>query len=142
MAYDRNNIFGRILRGEIPAHRVYEDAHTVAFMDVMPQSDGHTLIVPKYEAENIFELPDAQLHTLMSTTRLMARAARQAFNADGITLMQFNGAAAGQTVFHIHFHVIPRYEGRPLHMHGRNMADQAVLAQQAEQLKQALAALK
>lgn len=142
MAYDNNNIFARILRGEIPSHRVHEDAHTIAFMDVMPQSDGHTLIVPKVAAENIFELPAADLHAAIDTTQLIARAARQAFNADGITLMQFNGAVAGQTVFHIHFHVIPRYAGKSLHLHGREMADPAVLAQHAAQLQQALAALR
>jgi histidine triad (HIT) family protein len=138
MAYDRNNIFARILRGEIPCFKVYEDEHTLAFMDVMPQAEGHTLIVPKAEAENIFELPADQLHVLINTTQRIAIAAQKAFNADGITLMQFNGEAAGQTVFHIHFHVMPRYAGKPLQAHGRSMADQQLLAQQAAQLRQAL----
>lgn len=142
MAYDRNNIFARILRGEIPSAKVYEDAHTVAFMDVMPQSDGHTLVVPKFEAENIFELPQANLHSLIGATQFIARAAKRAFNADGVTLMQFNGEAAGQTVFHIHFHVIPRYHGKQLHLHARQMADNALLAEHAEKLKQAVAALR
>lgn len=141
MAYDRNNIFARILRGEVPSFKVYEDAHTSAFMDVMPQSDGHTLIVPKAEAETIYELPQASLHSLINTTQLIARAAKQAFNADGITLMQFNGEAAGQTVLHIHFHVVPRYAGVPMRSHGREMADKALLAEQAEKLKQAVTAL-
>src|SRR5690242_13534167 len=103
MAYDRNNIFAKILRGEIPCHKVYEDEHTLAFMDVMPQSDGHTLVIPKYEAENLFELPTAQLQSLIATTQRIAKAAQQAFAADGLMLIQFNGEAAGQTVFHIHF---------------------------------------
>ena len=138
MAYDRNNIFAKILRGEIPCAKVFEDEHTLAFMDVMPQSDGHTLIVPKAEAENIFELPADKLHALINTTQRIATAAKQAFNADGITVMQFNGEAAGQTVFHIHFHVVPRYAGKPLREHGRGMADKAVLTQHAELLRQAL----
>jgi len=141
MAYDSNNIFARILRGEIPAFKVYEDAHTVAFMDVMPQSDGHTLIVPKAAAENIYELSQASLHSLIDTTQLVARAAKQAFSADGITVMQFNGEAAGQTVFHIHFHVVPRYAGVPMRSHGREMADKALLAQQADKLKHAVTGL-
>ncbi len=140
MAYDRNNIFAKILRGEIPCQKVYEDEHTLAFMDVMPQSDGHTLIVPKAEACNLFELDTGKLQSLIATTQRIATAAKTAFQADGITIMQFNGEAAGQTVFHIHFHVVPRYVGKPLCDHGRGMADQTVLAQQANQLRQALTA--
>lgn len=138
MAYDRNNIFAKILRGEIPAFKVHEDEHTLAFMDVMPQSDGHTLVVPKFAAENLFDLPVDRLHALIGATQRIAAAARQAFQADGITLMQFNGEAAGQTVFHIHFHIVPRYHNEPLHVHGRAMADQEVLARHAAQLRQTL----
>lgn len=138
MAYDRNNIFARILRGEIPCYKVYEDEQVLAFMDVMPQSDGHTLIIPKYEAENIYQLPPDQLKTLIGATQRIATAAQQAFEADGITLMQFNGEAAGQTVFHIHFHVVPRYEGKPMALHARGMADKAVLEKHAELLRSAL----
>lgn len=138
MAYDRNNVFAKILRGEIPSCKVYEDESTLAFMDVMPQSDGHTLVVPKYDAQNLFELPTPQLQQLIAVTQHIATAAKQAFKPDGITLMQFNGEAAGQTVFHIHFHVVPRYIGKSLREHGRAMADQAVLARQAEQLRAAL----
>ncbi len=138
MAYDRNNIFAKILRGEIPCQKVYEDEHTLAFMDVMPQSEGHTLVIPKYEAENVFQLPAAQLQTLIATTQRIATAAQKAFKADGITLMQFNGEAAGQTVFHIHFHIVPRYNDVPMALHARGFADKAALEKHAEQLRQAL----
>src|ERR1700709_1648252 len=138
MAYDRNNIFAKILRGEIPCYKVFEDDQVLAFMDVMPQSDGHVLVIPKYEAENIYQLPVDKLQTLIAITQRIATAAQQAFKADGITLMQFNGEAAGQTVFHIHFHVIPRYHNVPMALHARGFADQAVLEKHAEQLKSVL----
>lgn len=139
MSYDSNNIFARILRGEIPCHKVHEDGLTLAFMDVMPQSPGHALVVPKHAAQDIFELPPTVLQGLITVTQRIAIASKQAFNADGITLMQFNGAAAGQTVFHIHFHVVPRYEGRELISHGRAMADNTELQANAERLRTALA---
>ena len=138
MAYDRNNIFAKILRGEIPSCKVYEDEHVLAFMDVMPQADGHTLIIPKYEAEYIFDLPVDQLQNVMAVTKRIADAAKRAFNADGIMLMQLNGQAAGQTVFHVHFHIVPRYQDTPMTLHGRTMADKAVLEKHAEQLRHAL----
>lgn len=138
MSYNPNNIFAKILRGEIPAHKVYEDEHTLAFMDVMPQSDGHTLVIPKAAAETIFDLSPETLKNLISVTQYIATAAKKAFAADGVTLMQFNGAAAGQTVPHIHFHIIPRYTGKSLQAHGRSMADNVLLAQHAEQLRSAL----
>lgn len=138
MPYDVDNVFARIVRGDIPCFKVHEDEDTLAFMDVMPQSDGHTLVIPKYPAANLFELPAAQLQTLIVTTQRIAIAAQRVFQADGITLLQFNGEAAGQTVFHIHFHIVPRYRDRPMKEHGRSMADKTVLAQQAAQLQQAL----
>jgi len=138
MSYDRNNIFAKILRGEIPAYKVHEDDRVLAFMDVMPQSDGHVLVIPKIEATNLFEINADALGNLIVATQTIAKAAVQAFNADGVTVMQFNGGAAGQTVFHLHFHVIPRYEGRPLRSHAREMADGKLLSAQAEQLKTAL----
>jgi histidine triad (HIT) family protein len=107
-------------------------------MDVMPQSAGHTLVIPKYDAENIYQLPPDQLKTLIGATQRIAAAAQQAFNADGITLMQFNGEAAGQTVFHIHFHVVPRYKDVPMALHARSAADKAVLEKHAEQLRRVL----
>jgi histidine triad (HIT) family protein len=139
MGYDTNNIFARILRGDIPAHKVFEDDATLAFMDVMPQSDGHTLVIPKVAAENLFELPPADLGRLIQATQKVALAVRTAFQPDGVTLMQFNGPEAGQTVFHIHFHIVPRYAGMALRSHSRQMADSALLATHAQRIRDALA---
>jgi histidine triad (HIT) family protein len=138
MAYDRNNIFARILRGEIPAHKVYEDEHTLAFMDVMPQAEGHALVIPKVPAENLFDLPPEALAATILTTQRVARAVKKAFDAPGILIAQLNGAPAGQSVFHIHFHVVPRHEGFDLRLHARDMADHAVLAQHAARVRAAL----
>ena len=139
MAYDPSNVFARILRGEIPAHKVHEDEHTLAFMDVMPQSEGHTLVIPKAAAENIFELESDALAATILATQRVARAARRAFDAPGVMIAQLNGAGAGQTVFHIHFHVIPRYDGIDLRFHARGMADPQVLAAHAARIRAALA---
>ena len=138
MAYDRNNIFARIIRGEIPAHKVYEDGHTLAFMDVMPQSEGHTLVVPKWEAENLFDLPPESLAATILTTQRVARAVKKAFDAPGVMIAQLNGRGAGQSVFHIHFHVVPRYEGIDLKFHAREMADPQLLAGHAAKIRAAL----
>ena len=138
MAYDTRNIFARILRGEIPAHKVYEDEHTLAFMDVMPQSDGHTLVIPKAAAENLFDLPPEALAATILTTQRVARAVKKAFDPPGIMIAQLNGAGAGQSVFHIHFHIVPRYEGIDLRLHAREMADQKVLADHAARVRAAL----
>ena len=138
-AYDPNNIFAKILRGEIPCHKVYEDDAVLAFMDVMPQSDGHTLVVPKSAARNILDASAEQLAVLMPVVQKIARAVIKAFAADGAVVMQFNEEPAGQTVFHLHFHVVPRYEGVPLRPHTGKMADMAVIAAQAEKLRAALA---
>jgi histidine triad (HIT) family protein len=138
MAYDADNVFARILRGEIPAHRVFEDTHTLAFMDVMPQADGHTLVIPKHAAENLFELPGQHLAATILTTQRVARAVRKAFDAPGILIAQLNGAAAGQSVFHVHFHVVPRFAGLDLRFHAREMADPATLAAHAERVRAAL----
>jgi histidine triad (HIT) family protein len=138
MAYDPDNIFARILRGEIPAYRVYEDADTLAFLDVMPQADGHVLVLPKAAAENLFDLDPAAAGAVIRTVQKVARAARDAFRADGVTIMQFNGPAAGQTVFHYHVHIVPRVEGQPLRSHGRGMADAKLLEEHAARLRAAL----
>ena len=138
MAYDRNNVFARILRGEIPAHKVYEDEHTLAFMDVMPQADGHTLVVPKAAAENIFDVPEDALEATILTAQRVARAVKKAFDPPGVMIAQLNGRGAGQSVFHIHFHVLPRYEGVDFRFHARDMADPQVLADHAARIRAAL----
>jgi histidine triad (HIT) family protein len=138
MAYDQNNIFARILRGEIPAHKVYEDDATLAIMDVMPQAEGHTLVLPKKAAENIFDLDEATMTALMNAAQTVGAAVRTAFSADGIRLMQLNGSAAGQSVFHFHIHIIPCHEGRSLGRHASGMADDQVLAEHAERIRAAL----
>lgn len=122
-AYDTNNIFAKILRGEIPSHRVYEDEATVAFMDVMPQAEGHVLVLPKAPSRNILDADPATLTSLIATVQKIAVAAKAAFDADGVTIMQFNEAPAGQSVFHLHFHVVPRREGVPLKPHSGKMED-------------------
>jgi len=138
MAYDRNNVFAKILRGEIPSHKVYEDAQTLAFMDVMPQADGHTLVIPKVEAESMLDVPPEALAATIVTTQRVARAVKAAFAAPGILVAQLNGSAAGQSVFHIHFHIVPRRAGLDLKLHAREMADPAVLAAHAERIRAAL----
>ena len=138
MAYDTNNVFARILRGEIPAHKVCEDERTLAFMDVMPQADGHTLVIPKHAAENLFDLPADDLAATVRTTQRVARAVKKAFDAPGIMIAQLNGPAAGQSVFHVHFHIVPRYSGIDLRFHARDMADPARLAEHAERVRAAL----
>jgi histidine triad (HIT) family protein len=138
MAYADDNIFAKILRGEIPAFKVYEDDETLAFMDVMPQAPGHTLVIPKYAAENLFDLDLDAGRALLRTTQKVAAAVQSTFNADGIMLNQFNGAAAGQTVFHFHMHIVPRYDGVPLRRHTGDMEDSEVLEAQAGRIRAAL----
>lgn len=139
-AYDPNNIFAKILRGDIPAEKVYEDDEAIAVMDVMPQAPGHTLVIPKTTARNILDADAGALSRLMPVVQKVARAVRRAFDADGVTINQFNEAAGGQSVFHLHFHVIPRHDGVPLKRHaGGGMEDKAVLAANAEKIRKALA---
>jgi histidine triad (HIT) family protein len=138
MSYDPDNIFARILRGEIPCQKVYQDEHTLAFMDIMPQSDGHTLVVPKAEAENIFDIPAEALAAAARTTQRIARAVRKAFEPPGMMITQLNGAPAGQSVFHLHFHIIPRYDGQSMRVHANRMADPEVLAGHAERIRACL----
>ena len=138
MAYDPNNIFAKILRGELPAHVVYEDERTVAILDVMPQADGHSLILPRAPAEDFFTLPEADAAAVMRSARVVAEALRKAFEADGIRVMQLNGEAAGQTVPHYHLHLIPCHAGEGLRRHARGMAEPDVLAGHAERIRAAL----
>ena len=133
--YDAGNIFAKILRGEMPAARVFEDEHVYAFMDVFPQSKGHTLVIPKGStARNLLEEEPERLATLIQGVQRVTRAVRAALNPDGIVVTQFNGAPAGQTVYHLHFHIIPRWEGAPLGRHGQGMADMDELKALAEQI--------
>lgn len=136
--YDTNNVFAKILRGEIPAAKVYEDERVLAFMDVMPQSDGHTLVIPKAQARNFFDVEPEVLANLIKATQHVAHGVRKAFEPDGVRIAQFNEPAAGQTVFHLHFHIIPCYENQALRAHSREMADPAVLKAHAERIKAAL----
>ena len=140
MSYDPQNIFGKILRGEIPSHKLYEDETAIAIMDVMPQSKGHLLVIPKTPSRNLLDAEDAILSAVMPVVAKLARAVKQAFSADGVVVTQFNEAPAGQTVFHLHIHVIPRYAGVALVPHTGAMADNAMLAEQAALIRAALGA--
>ena len=138
MAYDDQNIFAKILRGEIPCVKVYEDAKTLAFMDVMPESDGHVLVVPKEPAENVLDLSADGVAAMMATTQRIAKAVDKALAPDGILLKQYNGAAAGQSVFHIHFHIVPRWDGVAMAPHGKVMVQAAALEPIAAKIRSAL----
>ncbi len=138
MPYDPNNIFARILRGEIPCVKVYEDAKTLAFMDVMPESEGHVLVVPKEDAQDILDLSADGLSAMMATVQKVARAVDKALAPDGIQLRQYTRAAAGQTVFHVHFHVLPLWEGAHLAPHGKVMVEAAKLEPIAANIRSAL----
>jgi len=138
MPYDPNNVFAKILRGEIPCVKIYEDDKTLAFMDVMPEADGHVLVVPKEAAENILDLSPDGVAAMMETTQKVAKAVDKALQPDGILLKQFNRAAAGQSVFHVHFHIVPRWEGVPMAPHGKVMVDAAVLEPIAAKIRSAL----
>jgi len=138
LPYADDNIFARILRDEIPSHRVYEDDKTLAFMDVMPQVPGHTLVIPKFPAENMLDCDPDYLAATICTTRTVAAAVKTAFESPGILIAQLNGPAAGQTVFHLHFHIMPRHDGIDLKLHARDMEDNDVLAAHAERIRAAL----
>lgn len=138
-AYDDANIFARILRGEIPSTKVYEDEVCLAFMDVMPQVEGHVLVIAKAPSRTLLDADPAVLSALMPRVQRIGRAAVAALKADGLTLMQFSEAPAGQTVFHLHFHLLPRHEGVPLRAHEGKMADGAALKALAERIRAELA---
>jgi histidine triad (HIT) family protein len=137
--YDNDNVFAKILRGELPAAKVFEDDHVLVIMDVMPQEEGHALVIPKVASRNILDIGAADLMQAILAVQRVARAVKKAFDAPGVLVMQFNEPAAGQTVFHTHFHVIPRREGAPLRPHAGGMADPKVLAAHAERIGAALA---
>ena len=137
-AYDTSNVFAKILRGELPCHKIYEDAHALAFLDIMPRSPGHTLVIPKTPARNILDItPDDYAH-VARTAHKIAAAAMKAFNADGITVQQFNEPAGGQVVFHLHMHVMPRHDGIALLPPANRKEDVKVLEDNATKLIAAL----
>ena len=137
-SYDTNNIFAKILRGELPSHRVYEDDRTLAFMDVMPRTDGHTLVIPKKPARNLLDVEPGELAYLMGVVQKVGKAAVKAFDAEGLTIQQFNEEAGGQVVFHLHFHVLPRRAGLALKPPGGPFAAPDLLAGHAAKIKAAL----
>jgi histidine triad (HIT) family protein len=137
-SYDQNNIFAKILRGELPCHRVYEDEHVLAFLDIMPRAPGHTLILPKAPARNLLDVNPDDLCHVMRAAQLIGRAAMKAFEADGITVQQFNESAGGQVVFHLHVHVVPRKDGVPMRAPASHQESPDMLAEHAERLKAAL----
>ena len=137
-SYDSNNIFAKILRGELPAHKVYEDDKAFAFLDIMPRAPGHTLVIPKAPARTFLDIKVDDLAHLMSVTQKIARAAMNVFAADGLTIQQFNEAAGGQVVFHLHVHIIPRKNGVALKPPASMKEDPAVLSDQALKLAAAL----
>jgi histidine triad (HIT) family protein len=138
-AYDQNNIFAKILRGELPAQKVYEDDKALAFLDIMPRAPGHTLIIPKAPARNLLDVEAADLAHVMQVAQKVARAGMKAFNAQGVTVQQFNESAGGQVVFHLHVHVIPRKDGEAMKPPATFKETPENLAAHAEKLKAALA---
>ena len=140
MPYDANNVFAKILRGELPAHKVLEDADTLAFMDIMPRCEGHTLVIPKAPVRNLLDVSPTQLAACAKTIQRVAPAVLKAFDGDGLTLQQANEAAGGQIVFHLHFHLMPRWEGKSLGPAASKMEKPETLAANAEKVRKALAA--
>jgi len=138
MSYDPNNVFAKVLRNELPSHKIYEDEDTLAFLDIMPRSEGHALVITKEAATNLFDVSPEALAKLMAVVQKLAPEIKEAVGADGVLIVQYNGAAAGQTVFHLHVHIIPRKVGMELKPHAGKMADQAVLAATAEKIRKRL----
>lgn len=138
-AYDPANIFGKIIRGELPAHKVFEDAEVLVMMDIFPQSPGHVLVIPKSPSRNLLDADRAALTGAIGHVQRVAKAVQKALHPAGLRLVQYNEAPAGQSVFHLHFHIIPVYEGAEIGQHGQGRADDAVLAQQARSIAAALA---
>lgn len=139
--YDSSNIFAKILRGEMPCHKVYENDNTMAFMDIMPRGDGHCLVIPKSPARNLLDADTQDIAHVMATVQRLSRGVMKAFDADGITIQQFNEPAGGQIVFHLHVHVIPRFDGVKLKPHTGTMEDQDVLKENADKIRRAMAGL-
>ena len=138
MSYDESNVFAKILRGELPCHKVYEDDRVLAFMDIMPRADGHTLVIPKAKARNILDIAPDDLAELIKGVQKLAKAVKAGMQADGLTIQQFNEPAGGQVVFHIHFHILPRWDGVQLRPHTGQMEKPEPLAAHAEKIRAAL----
>tara|TARA_B100000029_G_scaffold247173_1_gene244082 strand:- start:230 stop:649 length:420 start_codon:yes stop_codon:yes gene_type:complete len=138
MGYDDDNVFAKILRDEMPSHRVYEDDQTLAFMDIMPVSKGHTLVIAKTKGENIFDLDEKSLSAVIKTTKRVAEAIKKALLPSGVIITQLNGAKAGQTVFHYHMHIIPVYDKAPFQPHTNAVEDAEILASTAKTIKETI----
>ena len=137
-SYDPQNVFAKILRGEMTCNKIYEDDKTLAFMDIMPRADGHVLVIPKNPMRNILDAAPEDLCATYVTVQKIARAVKDAMQADGLTIQQFNESAGGQVVYHLHVHVLPRWEGIPLRPHTGKMADQDALQAHAAKIRAAL----
>jgi histidine triad (HIT) family protein len=138
MTYDPNNVFAKVLRGELPSHKIYEDEHTLAFLDIMPRAEGHALVITKEKATNLFDVSPESLAKLLAVVQKLAPQIKEAVGADGVLIAQYNGAAAGQTVFHLHVHIIPRKAGTELKPHSGKMEDQTKLAATAAKIRNKL----
>ncbi|MHA1133749.1 MAG: HIT family protein [Alphaproteobacteria bacterium] len=137
-AYDPDNIFAKVLKGEIPCHKLYEDEDTLVFLDIMPRTEGHTLVITKEPAPDLFGITPEGLGKLMAVVQKLAPKIKDAVGADGVLIQQFNGAAAGQTVFHLHVHIVPRKDGEPMRPEGAKVADPDALAATAEKIRAVL----
>ncbi|WP_455474632.1 HIT family protein [Bartonella sp. B30(2025)] len=137
-SYDNNNIFAKLIRNEIPSVRVYEDEDVIAFMDIMPQAPGHTLVIPRKSSRNLLDADTETLFPVIKAVQKIANAIKKAFQADGITIMQFNEEASQQTVFHLHFHIIPRMKGVELNLHNQVITPTEVLEENAKKIRSAL----
>ena len=135
MSYDEKNIFAKIIRGELPAEKIFENDKVLAFMDIMPRSPGHLLVIPKSSARNILDIDDENLCEVIKVVKKIAIASKKAMNATGVTIQQFSEADGGQEVFHLHFHIIPRYTGKPMNRPGQMVKDMTVLSMQANKIK-------
>ena len=135
MGYDEKNIFAKIIRGELPAEKIFENDKVLAFMDIMPRSPGHLLVIPKSSARNILDIDDENLCEVIKVVKKLAIASKKAMNATGVTIQQFSEADGGQEVFHLHFHIIPRYTGKPMNRPGQMVKDMTVLSMQANKIK-------
>ena len=138
MVYDNQNIFSKIIREEIPCEKIYENEHVLAFMDIMPQVDGHCLVVPKLPSVGLLDADPSVFLPLFAAVQRVGNAVKSAFDADGVAIMQFNGAAAGQTVFHLHVHILPRKAGVSLRPHTNKMEDADIIKKNASLIRSAL----